>query len=232
MSRFNHGYEIYKKYTIENIFKSLENNEIPDELIYHEKDYKDSLKRADIIKQLIDRDGLKCVHCNEKPEYFALAKDNANRWHIDLYSDFKNEHYMYTIDHIYPKSKGGKNSIENYQLLCKVCNENKGDKVEGEEPKHKVKSKSKYINNKLVSLSQQIKGILLKLKNHKLICIKCQKNFTLYNEYEIIDITVKIDREFNTKYLIYLRNDMGEIVKTSFDNFITKNDYETYYKNI
>jgi CRISPR/Cas system Type II protein with McrA/HNH and RuvC-like nuclease domain len=134
---------------------------------------------------------------------------------------------MYTIDHIYPKSKGGKNSIENYQLLCKYCNEQKGDKVEGEETKSKIKTKSRYINNKLVSLSQQIKGILLKLKTHKLICIKEQKNFTLNNEYEIIDISVKVDSNFNTKYLIFLKNDSGEVVKTSFNNFVTKNDFNT-----
>lgn len=226
MPRYNHGYDIYKVYTIENIFETLKNNQIPDEIIYHEKDYKDSLKRATIIKDLINRDGLKCVYCGKKPEYFALAKDNANRWHIDLYSNQNSDHYMYTIDHIYPKSKGGKNSIENYQLLCKVCNEQKGDKIEGEEPKHKVKSNSKYINNKLISLSQQIKGILLKLKNHKLICIKEQKNFTVNNEYEIINISVKVDSEFNTRYLLLLTNDKGEIVKTSFENFITKNDHE------
>ena len=161
MSKINHNYEIYKKYKIKDIFKELEDNKIPDEIIYHEKDYKDSLKRAGIIKELINRDGLKCVHCGKIPEYFALAKDKANRWHIDLYSEHENDHYMYTIDHIYPKSKGGKNDIENYQLLCKVCNEKKGDKIEGEEPKskHKVKTNSKYINNKLLSLSQQIKGI-------------------------------------------------------------------------
>lgn len=232
MSKINHNYEIYKKYKIKDIFKELEDNKIPDEIIYHEKDYKDSLKRAGIIKELINRDGLKCVHCGKIPEYFALAKDKANRWHIDLYSEHENDHYMYTIDHIYPKSKGGKNDIENYQLLCKVCNEKKGDNIEGEEPKkHKVKTNSKYINNKLLSLSQQIKGILLKLKNHKLVCIKPQKNFTVYNEYEIQDINVKVDSNFDTKFLIYLRNDFGEIVKTSFDNFITKNDYETYFKN-
>ena len=61
-----------------------------------------------------DQGWLKCVYCGKTPEYFALAKDKVNRWHIDLYSKYNNDHYMYTIDHIYPKSKGGKNSIENY----------------------------------------------------------------------------------------------------------------------
>jgi CDP-glycerol glycerophosphotransferase (TagB/SpsB family) len=82
----NHGYKMYKTYTIQEIFDLLKENKIPDELVYHVKDMTDSLKRATIIKNLIDRDGLKCQYCNKIPEFFALAKDNAGRWHLDLYS--------------------------------------------------------------------------------------------------------------------------------------------------
>lgn len=35
-----------------------------------------------------------------------------------------------TIDHILPKSKGGPNELSNYQMLCTVCNRNKGNKIE------------------------------------------------------------------------------------------------------
>ena len=226
MANFNHNYKIYKKYSIEEVFKLLEDNKIPDSIVFHPKDYKDSLKRAEIIKQLILRDGKRCVKCESIPEYFALAKDNGNRWHLDLYSERDNDHYMYTIDHIHPKSKGGVNSIDNYQLLCKPCNQKKGDTVEGEEIKSKLNTKSKYINKKLSSLSEQTKGILLKIKSHKLICIRNQKDFTVGNEYEIYDIDVKINKEFDSKYRLFLKNDNGIIVKTSFDNFITDFDAE------
>ena len=33
------------------------------------------------------------------------------------------------IDHIYPKSIGGKNKKENYQILCRECNLGKGDSI-------------------------------------------------------------------------------------------------------
>ena len=35
--------------------------------------------------------------------------------------------YGYTIDHIYPKSKGGPNTMSNLCVACKTCNEAKAD---------------------------------------------------------------------------------------------------------
>lgn len=36
---------------------------------------------------------------------------------------------MLTIDHIYPRSKGGPNEIWNYQPMCAPCNSKKADKI-------------------------------------------------------------------------------------------------------
>ena len=228
MGNFNHNYEIYKKYTIDEIYSNLNQNILPDKILYNEKDYKDSLKRCKILKDLITRDGNFCKQCNKIPEYFALGKDNSNRWHLDLYGVYNNDIYMFTIDHIYPKSKGGENKLENYQLLCKPCNEFKSDYVEGENNNiFKKTINSKYLNNKLYSLNQQIKGVLLKIKNHKLICIKKQKNFTIGKEYDIVDIKVKINNKFDTEYNVFIKNDDDIIIKTKFNNFITKRDYDS-----
>ena len=49
---------------------------------------------------LFARDGNRCLKCGSKTNL--------------------------TIDHVIPKSKGGSNSLDNYQTLCKCCNGIKG----------------------------------------------------------------------------------------------------------
>jgi 5-methylcytosine-specific restriction endonuclease McrA len=231
--RYNHGYEIYKEYSIEEIFQMIdEKDSIPDPIIYSKKDYQDSKTRVKILKQLIERDGCECKECKEVPTYFAMGKDNAGYWHLDLYSKRDDDHYMFTIDHIHPKSKGGKNHIDNYQLLCKVCNEDKSDTI-NDSVKKQIKAKSdtfNYINKKLVSLHQQTKGILTKIKNHNVVCIKKKKNFTIGNTYPVLDIIVKIDKDFNSQYKFYTKDDNGKVTLTNFSYFLTKNDSEKFIK--
>ena len=81
---------------------------------------------------MIERDGCYCNSCKEVPTFFSLGKDINGYFHLDLYSLKDNTPYMYTIDHIHPKSKGGLNNMNNYQLLCKICNEDKSDNIPGE----------------------------------------------------------------------------------------------------
>jgi 5-methylcytosine-specific restriction endonuclease McrA len=225
MDRRNHGYIIYKKYNIEDIFKGLENDELPDKLIYSEDDYKDSLIRVKIIKDLIDRDGNKCMTCGSKPKKFALGKDKTGKWHLDLYGGEIDDDYMFTIDHIHPKSKGGENTIDNYQLLCKICNEDKSDSVDGQESSQKINTKRLYIDKKLTSLSEQLKGVLNKIKNKDIVCIKEHDGFTIGNKYKILDIRMKIHKNFSVRYSFVTINDRGERVNTTFNDFITNVDF-------
>ncbi len=231
--RYNHGYEIFKKYSIKEIFQSIDKNTIPDPIIYNKKDYNDSKTRVKILKSLIERDGCFCQECKERPTYFAMGKDNGGYWHLDLYSKRDGEHYMFTIDHIHPKSKGGKNHLDNYQLLCKVCNEDKSDtvtvkgKVKGKTPKVSANTFN-YINKKLQSLQEQTKGILSKIKSHNVVCIKSKKHFTKGNTYPVLDIIVKTDKEFNSSYRFYTRDDNGKVRITSFTYFLTKKDSEQW----
>jgi len=79
---------------------------------------------------LFKKKGTKCIKCGIEGKYFALEKFNfTNRYHFNLYGiDKKGKEIMITKDHKKPKSKGGKNNIKNYQTMCIICNEEKGNK--------------------------------------------------------------------------------------------------------
>jgi hypothetical protein len=68
----------------------------------------DTLKflKAGIRWQVFERDDFKCVSCG------ASAADGA----------------ILHIDHIIPRSKGGKDDMDNYQTLCHLCNIGKSNK--------------------------------------------------------------------------------------------------------
>ena len=227
-NRYNHNYELVKKYSIKKIFNILDKEkDLPDKLLYNNNDYNDSLRRAKILKALIERDGSECKHCKERPKFFSLGKDFNGFFHLDLYTDKESTPYMFTIDHIHPKSRGGANHIDNYQLLCKVCNEDKSDWVDGDEEVEKVDNKLKnYIKNKLKSLDKQTIAVLNKLKRIQLVSIKDQEGFTVGNSYKIEDIKVNISDIFKSDYTFYLKNDNNEIVSIIIDNFLTKKDVE------
>ena len=83
--------------------------------------------------QLFAEKGTTCVRCGLVGTYFALERginDNPNRFHFNLYGkDEKGVEVMITKDHIIPRSRGGKNRIDNYQPMCYRCNQRKADKL-------------------------------------------------------------------------------------------------------
>lgn len=78
--------------------------------------------------------GPKCAICGLRGRYFWLetpkrSKDKDNEWHLNLYGITEDgKEMMLTKDHVIPKSKGGKNHISNYQVLCERCNFAKDNK--------------------------------------------------------------------------------------------------------
>lgn len=64
-------------------------------------------KRTNLIKRLAKRDGgRKCSYCKKELEVKYC-----------------------TIDHVIPRSRGGKDSFENYVIACHPCNNGKGSKI-------------------------------------------------------------------------------------------------------
>ena len=108
------------------------------------KDYlEQSVNMSSQRYQLFHEKGCTCVKCGLVGTYFALERPNAvnkkgklytELYHFNLYGlDENGDEVLFTKDHIIPKSKGGKSSIENYQPMCYNCNHEKGNKEEVEE---------------------------------------------------------------------------------------------------
>lgn len=76
--------------------------------------------------------GYTCINCGLIGSYFALERSFMDtRYHLNLYAvNSEGKEVLMTKDHILPKSKGGKDSIDNYQTMCCKCNKEKGNNVE------------------------------------------------------------------------------------------------------
>lgn len=93
--------------------------------------------------ELFATKGVKCVSCGIEGSFFALERSTKcnhdrhqknrqqRRPHFNLYAVREDgQEVLMTKDHILPKSKGGKDRLENYQTMCKVCNETKADSLQ------------------------------------------------------------------------------------------------------
>lgn len=87
--------------------------------------------------QLFFTKGMKCVVCGAEGKFFIMVKNKSKKgkpdphYHLELIGQKPDGQYiLMTKDHIIPRSKGGKDKLENYQTMCVVCNNEKGDKME------------------------------------------------------------------------------------------------------
>jgi hypothetical protein len=76
---------------------------------------------------LLLKDNRKCVSCGREGTHFRMERDIGHiDPHMNLYSD---DGILMTKDHVVPKSKGGANSLNNYQTMCEICNSLKADRT-------------------------------------------------------------------------------------------------------
>lgn len=76
--------------------------------------------------------GLVCVRCGIEGKFFAKEKslETDARYHLNLYAEQDGKEILMTKDHILPKSRGGKDTLSNFQTMCTICNFNKGNTLE------------------------------------------------------------------------------------------------------
>jgi hypothetical protein len=68
----------------------------------------------------------KCVCCDVEGTKFMLGRHNTdNSLHWDLYTD---DDIALSLDHIIPRANGGKDHIDNIQIMCVRCNWFKSNK--------------------------------------------------------------------------------------------------------
>lgn len=120
-----HGYEVKSTHTIEEVFDAIRAGK---------QGFQGGRLKSNRIQNYFHH-GVACVNpnCDIVGTEFRVERHwrgNRRSWHLNLYAFTKHGHkVMMTTDHIIPKSKGGKTSVENSQPLCARCNSRKGDRI-------------------------------------------------------------------------------------------------------
>lgn len=77
--------------------------------------------------------GCTCVSCGLTGTHFRAERGSSldERPHVNLYGAGPTGlEVMLTVDHVFPKSRGGPRSIDNLQVMCAPCNARKGARVQ------------------------------------------------------------------------------------------------------
>ncbi len=67
-----------------------------------------------------------------KPDVCRQCKEMETALWLSYFEEAKGERTLITIDHILPRSRGGKDHLTNYQPMCHICNTAKGATLEDE----------------------------------------------------------------------------------------------------
>jgi len=97
--------------------------------------------KMDSLRLLTFKKSLICEKCGLIGSYFAVERHkygNTATYHLNLYAYTWEGEVLMTKDHIIPKSKGGRDTLDNMQTLCIRCNQEKGDGVNDVIPKPKM----------------------------------------------------------------------------------------------
>jgi len=83
--------------------------------------------------RVFKRDNMCCSGCGLRGAFFALEQSphqTDGRAHLNLYGlDSNGNEVLFTKDHVFPRSRGGKDNLDNLQAMCSECNQKKSDSV-------------------------------------------------------------------------------------------------------
>jgi hypothetical protein len=82
------------------------------------------------------KSGVVCAGCGLHAAFFAWEwrerperqeRQESGEWTLSLYGEREGTDVYFTKDHIWPRSRGGANALDNYQTMCWPCNSRKGN---------------------------------------------------------------------------------------------------------
>lgn len=127
-------YITFGKFNINEVLPFITDNK-RDKKIYIVNN-KPFIVRMDSIRYKVFAQNLSCAKCNIKGSFFLLqqTKDEfvkKNIAHFNFYAEKSDgELILMTKDHIIPKSKGGKDSLDNFRTMCSPCNNKRGNNID------------------------------------------------------------------------------------------------------
>ena len=78
---------------------------------------------------MVKNKGFSCVSCGITSNIARIERYDNEDAHINFYNCFHGIDILLTMDHIIPRSKGGKTNQLNLQPMCEICNNDKGNRL-------------------------------------------------------------------------------------------------------
>lgn len=106
------------------------------------------IRKSDYLRFIFSencvKNNFRCAICGTKASHFRIKHDkSSNHYYLHLYGFVKHnsitKYVIFNRDHIIPKSLGGPNTLDNYQLTCAVCNSYRGNmSCDSIDAKHRI----------------------------------------------------------------------------------------------
>lgn len=161
--------------------------------------------------------GCKCVACGKEGTHFTLdqSSETDTRRHFNLRAE---DGTLMTRDHIFPKSKGGRDHISNMQTMCVDCNKAKGNTYDGQTHEKVRNIIAVNVDNpeKIMTYEDENFAIFQLLNRSKVTQAVTSKNKLGYKLRKTIEITMTFLNCLNKdipyhNYLWYTRDKYEEI---------------------